>query len=330
MIRYLGETQGCRYDTYSWYRGDLYYRPNSNEKGPYSMSCGCSVWGFQNWHTDVHVPSPSNLVPKEQGEERPKQTPDFVNCSVERLHCWSWCVPNIVGVQVRENPEELGRRYNARHLGRLVSDLFVVLSGVYQPLPDHIRIVEILAREHLVSRVQLRPSDVAYLLSPYRWLQILGRLLNVPYNVELHLLGLREFLPKARLFQLGRRDWRRRTWGCTEGGKFPEITDESSYTPCPSPPLSRNRGPAEKDGKSGVMAICDDRRSSRSQIRVESIWFARILSITLLREKMFGSYDCAVAGLEQIQWRWEARVVLIRLIEVEHCRGHTTPPTVRS
>ena len=86
-IRYLGETQGSRHDTYSWYRGDLYYRSDRNKKGPYDVSQhGCSEWEFQNWHTDVHVPSPSNFVPIKQGEERSKQTPDLINRGIERLH----------------------------------------------------------------------------------------------------------------------------------------------------------------------------------------------------------------------------------------------------
>ena len=48
-IRYLGETQGSKHDTYPRYGGDLYYRSYRNKKGPYNMlQRGCSEWEFQN------------------------------------------------------------------------------------------------------------------------------------------------------------------------------------------------------------------------------------------------------------------------------------------
>jgi len=85
-IRYLGETRRSGCNTYSWYGSDLYYRPNRNEGSPYRVSCGCSCDGSRGQPTDVHVLSPPDLVPIEQGEECSEQASNFINCGIERLH----------------------------------------------------------------------------------------------------------------------------------------------------------------------------------------------------------------------------------------------------
>ena len=71
-IRHPGETRRSRYKTYSWYGSDLYYCPNRNKGSPYKVSCGRSRYGSWSQLTDVHVLSPSNFIPIEQGEERSK------------------------------------------------------------------------------------------------------------------------------------------------------------------------------------------------------------------------------------------------------------------
>lgn len=86
IIRHSKGVQRGKHGAYPWHGRNLDYCPNRNKRGSYNTSQHYWKQGFQSKRTDVHVPSPSNLIPIEQGEQCSEQASDFINCSIERLH----------------------------------------------------------------------------------------------------------------------------------------------------------------------------------------------------------------------------------------------------